>query len=252
MNLSKKSKASARREGEFTKQEGERNFWAKELIRFIDWYDGNLIELYGTKSPTASQRIKAPTKKDSAVLTWLELHQKEKYLVDLKLDTNAFKGAGLGIFKRKRLLDVGAGPYPSGLVFKGIELYCLDPLYAEYLADGYPIHYYENTRFVNSTAEQMPIEDNFFDAIISINAIDHVDDFHKTAKEIKRVLKPDGKLAMHVHYHKKTITEPLELNDRVMKREYGWCKGFRKISSSHEKMGYELTGDELYAVWRNF
>ena len=35
----------------------------------------------------------------------------------------------------------------------------------------------------------MPFEDGFFDAVISVNAIDHVNDFAETAKEIKRVLK---------------------------------------------------------------
>jgi SAM-dependent methyltransferase len=244
VNFFKKIKSSAGAVDGFTKAEGERNFWITDLVRYTDWYDGKLEEVYDTKPPTASQKIKAPNKKDSVVLTWLELHQKPKYLVDLQLDANAFKG--------KKLLDVGAGPYPSGLAFKGVDLYCLDPLYAEYIADGFPIHYYKNTYFVNSPAEQMPIEDNFFDAVISVNAIDHVDDFHKTAQEIKRVIKPNGRLAMHVHYHKKTITEPLELNDRVMQREYGWCKNFKKISSSRQKMGYELQGDEIYAVWRNF
>jgi SAM-dependent methyltransferase len=238
-NTSKKGQPT-----QFTKQEGERNFWITDLARYTDWYDGNLKEIYDTKSPTPTQKVKAPNKKDSVILTWLELHQKQKYLKDLQLKPNAFKG--------EKLLDVGAGPYPSGLAFKGVELYCLDPLYAGYLADGFPIHYYENTRFINSPAEQIPIDDEFFDAIVSVNAIDHVDDFHKTAQEIKRVLKPNGKLAMHVHYHKKTITEPLELNDRVMKREYGWCKNFRNVASSDQKMGWKLEGDELYALWKNF
>jgi len=227
-----------------TKESAEANFWQHELDRYVDWYNGKIHELYGAKNPNTKQKIKVRNVKDSAVLTWLELHQKPKYSKDLGLSHDAFNG--------KRLLDVGAGPFPSGMVFKGSQLFCLDPLYAEYLSYGYPIHYYPGVSFINSPAEDMPIEDNYFDAVIAVNAIDHVNDFGKTAKEIGRVLKPEGMFAMHVHYHKATVAEPLELNDEVFLKHYGWVIGLKKVKESHKKTGWEVGGDELYVIWRNF
>lgn len=107
---------------------------------------------------------------------------------------------------------------PSGTVFQDVELYCLDPLYGQYISSGFPMHYYDRTHFINAPSENIPVEDNFFDVIISVNAIDHVDDFHDTAQELKRVLKPNGKFAMHVHYHKATAAEPIEITDEIFKK----------------------------------
>jgi SAM-dependent methyltransferase len=76
----------------------------------------------------------------------------------------------------------------------------------------------------------MPFENHFFDAVISVNAIDHVDDFFKTASEIIRVLKPNGKIRLHVHYHIKTQTEPLELNDTIVENAFRGIQNFKKIN----------------------
>lgn len=226
-----------------SKQAAESSFWIGELARYVSWYNGELPELYGVPSPSPKQKVSAPTLKDSALLTWIELHQKPKYLADLKLGSTSLSG---------KVLDVGAGPLPSGLAFEGIELYCLDPIYADYLAAGYPLHYYPRTRFMNAPSEQIPAEDGFFDAVISVNAIDHVDDFHRTAQELQRVLKPGGKLAMHVHYHRPTEAEPLELSDEIMQREYAWCKDLKKVDTATTKKGSVADAGELYVLWRNF
>ena len=75
-----------------------------------------------------------------------------------------------------KVLDVGSGPFPSALCFQGCDIYNLDPLMDKYIAAGYPLHCYESrARFVQAKAEAIPFEDGFFDAVISVNAIDHVD-----------------------------------------------------------------------------
>ncbi|MCX6717342.1 MAG: class I SAM-dependent methyltransferase [Candidatus Taylorbacteria bacterium] len=114
------------------------------------------------------------------------------------------------------------------------------------------MHFYGQTKFICSQSENIPINDNFFDVVISVNAIDHVDDLLKTSLEIKRVLKKDGILRMHVHYHKKTKAEPIEINDDIMKNVFSWCKNFNKISESNSKHGYVLSkGEGSYTVWSN-
>jgi len=225
------------------KYAGEINFWQMTIKQYVEWYNGK-IKLYKENPPKKKQRVKGYTLADSAILTWGKVHQEKKYLRDLQLPSHAFKG--------KKLLDIGSGPHPSAMCFKGAKLYCLDPLLPKYLELGFPLHYYEGVKFVAGKSESIPFPKAFFDAVISVNAIDHVDDIKKTALEIKRVLKPKGKLRMHIHYHKRTQAEPIELNDKKIKQLFGWRKGFVKIGESNEKTGFTLTDpNEKYTLWSN-
>ena len=226
------------------KEFAEIKFWRKQIDKYISWYNGELPQLYG--HPTPVNKIIAPTEKLSALLTFFEVHQIVKYVNDLQLSEDAFAGM--------KVLDIGSGPFPSGLGFKDCEVYSLDPLFDSYLTAGYPIHCYENRgKFVHSKAEKMPFSNGFFDAVISVNAIDHINDFGLTATEIKRVLKPGGKFRMHVHYHPKTAAEPLELNDEVFLLHYSWVNDIKKISESKQKTGTALSENdsEMYVVWGN-
>ena len=137
------------------------------------------------------------------------------------------------------ILDVGCGPFPSIFVFKEAEYYGIDPLIDEYRALGYPIdlwahqgfHYYANS------VEKIPFDDSFFNVVISVNAIDHA----------------DGIFRMHVHYHKKTVCEPIELNDQVFLENYHWVLNLKKIYHSRTKdMGlYTAPEGELFVLWGN-
>lgn len=226
------------------KYEAEIGFWRNELKEYIKWYSGEKM-LYETLCPTEQQKVKMSSLKDSAIRTWLELHQKPKYLHDLGLTPEAFSG--------ERILDIGAGPMPSALCFTNCHVHCLDPLYDAYLEAGFPLDCYNNASFVRGYSENIPVKDDFFDAVISVNAIDHVDDLGKTACEIQRVLKEGGKLAMHVHYHRSTTTEPIEITDQIMGEAFGWCKGLEKLGESKSKLGHTLDSDSgIYALWRNF
>lgn len=230
--------------GIITKEDAELNFWKKFILELEAWYKGDIKLLFGEPSPSENGKVSAHTLKDSSILTWFNVHQKTKYLEDLILEKDSFSGM--------KILDIGSGPFPSALAFENCEVYCLDPLLPNYIKIGFPIHYYDRAKFIAGLSEDIPIKDNFFDAIISVNAIDHVNDIRKTALEIKRVLKPDGKLRMHVHYHKKTSAEPVEINDSIMFELFGWCKDFKKISESKNKRGYILSNDnESYSVWSN-
>ena len=226
------------------KQNAEVRFWQKEIKKYIAWYNDEIKELYGHPAP-GNKKIIAPTPGISAILTFFETHQKPKYLKDLLLEADSFSGM--------KILDIGSGPFPSGLCFSNCEVYCLDPLFDRYIGAGFPVHIYESrARFVQSKAEAIPFNDGFFDAVISVNAIDHVDDFEKTATEIKRIIKPGGRFRMHVHYHPKTTAEPLELNDEVFLKNYSWVSDLSRMKESNEKMGTVLTDpNEKYVVWGN-
>jgi ubiquinone/menaquinone biosynthesis C-methylase UbiE len=225
------------------KEFAEIKFWRKQVDNYIQWYKGELPVLFGTPSPV--NKVQAYSIREAALLTFFRDHQVIKYLKDLHLDENALRGM--------KVLDIGSGPFPSGLCYKDAEIYCLDPLMGKYMEAGYPMHCYDSrARFVQSMAEDMPFNDGFFDAVISVNAIDHVNDFAQTAKEIKRVLKPGGRFRMHVHYHPKTTAEPIELNDEVFLQHYSWVSNMKRIHESAQKTGTTLTDPrEKYVVWGN-
>lgn len=57
----------------------------------------------------------------------------------------------------------------------------------------------------------------FFDVIVCVKALDHVDSLKKSMKEISRVLKKDGKSIGQINSrHKPTITEPIVLNHKIL------------------------------------
>jgi SAM-dependent methyltransferase len=225
------------------KNEAEIIFWRQEIEKYVQWYAGSGGPLYGNRPPTDAEKVIVRSPRDSAVLTWHKLHQMPKYLFDLGLSSDAFAG--------ESVLDIGSGPMPSGEVFQGCRVYSLDPLWSDYVAAGFPLHYYSRSQFVSAPAEDIPLASGSVDAVISVNAIDHVNDFQATAKEISRVLKPGGKVALHIHYHQATDAEPIELNDEIVRDAFSWCSRLAKIDEKVTKFGWTAE-DGKYALWRNF
>jgi ubiquinone/menaquinone biosynthesis C-methylase UbiE len=242
--LFKSSKSNKMIEPAIDKYDSELSFWEHTLVDYVNWYNGEMPEMYDTKSPNENEKVFFLNDSFSSILTWKKLHQEKKYLYDLDLQPDTFDGM--------KLLDIGAGPIPSAEAFEGADLYALDPLIPRYLAAGYPLHIYKSTKFVSGYAENMPLPDNYFDAVISVNALDHVDDFEKTVSEIRRVLKQDGLIRIHLHYHPPTVNEPIVLNDERVDTAFSWCNGFKKIIQKNSKLGYTCAEGESYAVWSNF
>ena len=228
------------------KYDDELAHWKRSLEDYHKWYHHRIPLLYGEQPPDENSRVTAYSDQANAVLTWQKIHQRPKYLEYLKLNRDAFQN--------KRILDLGSGPHPSALCFRDCSVYCLDPLLPEYLKAGFPFHLYdERARFTYGFGEKMPFSDDFFDAVISVNAIDHVDDFYATAQEVKRVLKPGGMLCMQIHFHKPTPTEPLSLSDQIVEEAFQWCPEFRKIDQTKKNRSETLTDpDEWFTLWRNF
>ncbi len=227
-----------------TKQDVELAFWRQERKRYQKWFAGELSPLYNTPSPENDEKEKASNPKDASILTWHRLHQEVKYLEDLELTPDAFQGM--------QLLDIGSGPIPSATCFEGCRVYCLEPLLLKYLEVGFPLHYYENVTFIHGGSERIPVKDSVFDAVISVNAIDHVDDIRETAAEIKRVLRTDGLFRMHVHYHPSTECEPISLDDDLFQELFGGCINLAKVKTSKESYSTTLPDNESFVLWSNF
>lgn len=226
-----------------TKYKAETTFWEDEIRQYLLWYEGSIDHLHTTPAPSPEQRIVADTSIHSAILTWTKLHQQPKYLQELQLDTLAFSG--------KRVLDIGTGPIPSATCFSGCELYALDPLLSAYRNLGFPYELYPEVHFIEAYAEQLPFEDDFFDVILSVNAIDHVDSLKQVAKELQRVSKPDCFFAMHVHYHLSTICEPIEINDALFKSVFSWVNGLRVVARSRHSFSSIVPEGEQFVLWSN-
>lgn len=203
------------------KRRAEIFFWKAELERYVRWYEGE--PLHGAAAPYESQRVTGHTRPIDAAMTFLEVVQFPRYLEALDLTPSALAGA--------RVLDVGCGPFPNLLVFEDCEAHGLDPLADRYRAAGYPLDEWTASGFTyhHAPAERMPFDDDHFDAVVSVNAVDHVDDFAAVAREIKRVLRPGGRLRLQVNYHPPTVTEPVMIDDAMMQAHFGWAPGLRKL-----------------------
>lgn len=88
----------------------------------------------------------------------------------------------------KKILEVGSGRgYLQDVVadYTGLDLSpSVAPLY--------------HKKFVVGSATQMPFADNSFDAVWTVWVLEHIPEPEKTLREIRRVLKPGGKLYLRV------------------------------------------------------
>ena len=125
----------------------------------------------------------------------------ERYLPDLDIDSEIsifhlqrYKSI-LDICKNKIVLDAASGEgYGTKLISSvakeayGIDI---DNGSVELANINYGSAY---LKYINSSVEELPFEDNFFDLVVSFETIEHVSKEiqDKFLSEIKRVLKPEG------------------------------------------------------------
>jgi len=220
------------------KQLAELRFWQGEIKKMTRWYEGEMPEYYGISSPTDDMKETAFDLRQNAIRTWIPFMMK-RYLNSLQVGPDYFSGC--------RILDVGCGPLPLLHAFEDVECFGVDQLTKEYRAIGFPLDSYDPpVNYLVGSAEKIPTDDDTFDAIVSVNAIDHVDDFGEAAMEILRILKPGGKLRMQIHYHHATRCEPWQLDDQMIAHHFGGA-GLKKIDEQ------EVPGrsDERLTLWTN-
>jgi SAM-dependent methyltransferase len=113
-----------------------------------------------------------------------------------------------------RLLDVGAGPILPARRLKYDELWCVDPLFARYAEVGFPVRESRAILLPFHAENMWGIPSGFFDTVVSVNAMDHVDNFEQAVAEIRRVAKPTALIRLRLTYHPPTETEPMQLSDK--------------------------------------
>jgi len=223
-------------------------WWEDGLRRRVAWYKGELT-MYGQPPPTDEEKQVRATIEASAGVTTVSVSL-NRYPEALKIPRDHFAG--------KTILDLGCGPYPLSIAFEDCHIIGLDPLVHEYERAGFPLsEFADRVTFVRGFAEDMPFSSESFDAVISVNAIDHVDDFASAAREISRVLKKDGALRMQVHYHAPTELEPNALDDDKILEHLGHL-GIKKVSEEVPSITARgpdsiptVAPEERFVVWAN-
>lgn len=229
------------------KQVNELYFWLLIIQAYVKWYKGEMPNLYNIPSPKPREKIRGYSVEENAIRTWARA-DREKYLRHLLVPRDAFAG--------KKVLDVGCGPLPYAAIFMNCDIFGLEPLLSAFKELGFPLGdptYSDKITYIEAPAENIPVDDNSFDVVISVNAIDHVEDFPAAAREICRVIKPDGILHIEVHYHKPTVTEPWMLNDETVTRCFRTL-GIKKISERpYTKFYSDSTREEAerLVIWSN-
>ena len=228
------------------KRGAELAFWKREISRLVEWYFGG-TPLYGCPTPSEPQKVKSACGMPiDAMETFLRCFVMPKYVRDLHLTAGSLEGL--------RVLDVGCGPFPSLLAFNNCVRIGIDPLVDSYQEAGFPLDAWsKGYTYCRCKAEDICFPARSFDAVVSVNAIDHLDDFAEAAREIRRVLRPQGVVRMHVHYHRSSPCEPIELDDEVFLSHYSWVSGLRKIheGDSRDMGGTKAGPGERFIVWGN-
>lgn len=225
------------------KQFRELYYWSQAVKKWGRWYQNKHVQEQGVPPLDEKMKVKKFSLRENAIRTYYKVIQ-NRYLKHLLVPCNYFRG--------RKLLDIGCGPFPQVSVFTDCAPYGVDQLIAEYSRLGFPMKTWsDRMNYIESGAEKIPVEDNFFDAVISVNAIDHVDDFGAVAAEITRVLRPDGILRLEVHYHRATACEPWELCDHTILEHYGH-HGLKKIyERSFAEVVKGTTRSGTVAIWSN-
>ena len=196
------------------KHEAELAYWRDGLQNLEDWFNKDSNLRIGLPPPTPTQRIKdSDSWIVNAVMT---LHSmRPHYTERLRIECDQFHG--------QRVLEVGSGPLAPILQFSGCKRHCADPLVDLYMAAGWPLYDYD-AKFTDTRGESLPYRDGYFDAAISVNALDHVDDFEQTAREMERVVRPGGRMYFEVEYHEPTVTEPMKLDEARVVNAFSRCE----------------------------
>lgn len=112
----------------------------------------------------------------------------------------------VGLMKNVKVLDVGGGTGHTHCSFfqfpETIEYYLLDPnlrLLHDQFIRFYPKLSYLPMGHILGNAELLPIKDSSFDVVLSISAIDHLNDYEKFISEAYRVLNKNGVFLISSH-----------------------------------------------------
>ncbi len=131
-------------------------------------------------------------------------------------------------FGKGKLLDIGCGGgmisetlpyyYPKGVIY-GCDVSKTAIAYAKKLGSG-------KVKYARIQNKRFPYKDNFFDVCICLDVLEHVPDIDYFLKEVKRVLKKDGKFFLIVPCEGQPFTytwffRKIHLGQNLTRRYFG-------------------------------
>jgi len=124
----------------------------------------------------------------------------------------------------ERALEIGCGPYTNiRLISKKCkikEIYCCDPLIDIYTSFKLTWLSTEasrkKVRISNGKCENLKFDDNYFNLIVCINVLDHVQNSEKCLKEMLRVTKQGGFVVLG-----QDLSNEEDLSNRIVREDAG-------------------------------
>lgn len=138
--------------------------------------------------------------REQAATGWLSVNRASRSILTLNRKQE-FKVLSqmLGFKPTDNVLDVGTG---DGFWTARMAKHCANIVGVEpdrnLLGYARTIHAGANLRYVRATAENLPFEDCSFDKVISVSCLEHFQDPEQGLRQMARVLKPGGRLAISV------------------------------------------------------
>ena len=133
---------------------------------------------------------------------------------------NVFKEFGVPVTSETRLLDFGCGQGEIVYHFRkaGVQAYGVDienqfvTFEQRMINEGLSNEPERVLRVAEQEPYRLPFEDNFFDAVVSDQVMEHVQNHHSALMEMHRILKPGG-VALHVFPPR---WRPLEVHTHIL------------------------------------
>lgn len=126
----------------------------------------------------------------------------------------------LKFVENKKILDIACGSgYGSEMLARaGAQEVWAGDINEEAVKTAKEKYSYENLHFRVMDATELPFDDNYFDLAVSFETIEHVENYIEFAKELKRVLKAEGKLILSTP--NKRITKKLGIENKFHIKEF--------------------------------
>ena len=139
-----------------------------------------------------------------------------------------------GFVEDKVIADFGCGPRGSLCWAENArERIGIDVLVDKYRQLGIDS---QNMKYVKSSETSIPVQSGSVDILITINALDHVDNFQAMCSELRRILKPQGLLIGSFNLDEEaSVCEPQTLTEEKLKAAL--LKDFEIISYRMAKPG---------------
>ena len=144
-----------------------------------------------------------------------------------------------------RVLEIGPGAggslayYPENIDWIGIEP---NPFMHPYLEKEAQQLGLTNIKLLQGTAEDLPVEDESIDTVVSTHVLCSVTDLQASLQEIKRILKPGGSFVFIEHVGEKCGTWARKVQDGVnpvWKNLFDNCNLNRETWNMLEQIGLE-------------